>query len=321
MWIRVFWQHSCISRISKGENKTATVFLFQCLAVADTIFLIFTASCNCTDAILQCADDTYSKFYRCKKQAYLCVYCDPFMQISHMTSVWITVFLGIIRYTAVCYPFDVKSIFSIAKVKFICLLTIVLFVIFESLFMATQRVDETKDIATNETCNEMGRGNKVTYNYFTLTYLYGFKVGFHYLIPLCILTFIKFKIIHALRTGSKDNIRQTSNRNKQRSRKTTLILVVILMIFLMCYTPFPVQKILFVLDLLHGTAEKLFFFASRTFIVINSGINLIVYTSFNKRYRKLMLMNLCKQSENTDERSNTVPQTSSTAQIHISTKF
>ena len=284
------------------KTKTATTFLFQCLAVADTLFLLFFASCMCSDALLQCTKQSFSQYYRCNKQGYIYLYCDPFM---YMTSVWITVFLGVIRFVAVCYPLHFNNAFTLAKVKHICLIAVVIFVIFESFWLAVQRVEETKFADSgNATCIVLGSRNKIARN----IYIFGFQTLIHYLIPLSSLTFITFRIIQAMRIRTTPTRRQTLNRNKQKDMKITKILVIILMIFLICNTSYLVQTALFLLNVVGDIGDKVLFFASRALLVINSGINIIVYTRFNKHYRKLMLAQLLIRIENTENRVGVIHQ-------------
>ena len=292
----------------REKTKTATTFLFQCLAIADTSFLFLFASCVCSDAILQCADESYSRFYRCNRQAYLYFSCDPPMYMLHLCSVWITVFLGVIRFVAVCYPMHFTNAFTTEKVKRVCLIGVASFAVFEAFWY----VKKTKDFDTNGTCFVSGSSNNMAKN----IYIFGFTSVIHYFIPLCSLSFITLRIIHALRTRNNNDTgmrRQTMNRNTKRNMNITKILVIILMIFLICNTCYFIQFSLFLLNVVGDIGDKVLFFASRSLLVVNSGINVIVYTGFNKHYRKRMLMQLCNKNEITDNRTITAPKTETTS--------
>ena len=134
------------------KKKTPTTFLFQCLAVADTAFLVLFASCNGTDAIIQCSSESTSLEYRCDSQAYLFFICDPFLYTAHLTSTWYTVCLAMIPFSAVNYPIKFKTTFTLTRVKWLCLVIAVFSLGFEMLCLVVMDVRELDEvyISTNK---------------------------------------------------------------------------------------------------------------------------------------------------------------------------
>ena len=298
----------------RERKKSPTTFLFQCLAVADTTFLLSFSSCLCTDAMLQCVGDSYSRYYRCHKQAYVFYLCDPLMYMAHLTSVWITVLLGIIRFTAVCYPLHFTKTFTLAKVKRICVIALVFFAIFELFWLAVRKVEETDivDLYNNDTCVALVNRNDVAES----VYILGFTLVIHYLIPLTTLTFVTFKIIFALRARSSNTGAQS--RSQRQAKSITRILVVILMILFICNTFHLVQMALFLKKVYGNIAGHVVFFISRSLLVINSGINVIVYVTVSKDYRRMMLAQLCSGSRYSDnDNSTSVSRATSCAQLSV----
>ena len=278
----------------KEKKESPITFLFKCLAIADTAFLVCFCSLMCTDAMLQCVDENYSQYYRCHKQAYLFYYGDAPMHMAHLTSVWITVLLGIIRFAAVCYPLRFKSTFTLTKVKRICAIALVFIVPFELFWLVVKDVEESDKVYSykNETCVESVNRDDVAF----MVYVFGFTFAIHILIPLITLTFITFKIIFALRARSSRRAEQSPHHKQTRS--VSLILVFILIIFLINSIFHVVQMVLFQMNAYANTASQIIFFISRCLLAINSGINVIIYITLSKHYRTIMLAQLCAGKTN-----------------------
>ena len=112
----------------KEKNKTANTFLFQCFAAEDTSFFTLNMNQYMHRWYIFMCRLSYLRYYRCHIQGYMMVYFYPFTYISHLTSIWITVFLGIIRFVAVCYPLHFENM--LPCFKRISLLEVVILALF-----------------------------------------------------------------------------------------------------------------------------------------------------------------------------------------------
>ena len=304
------------------KKQTATSFLFQCLALADTLFLVLFAACSASDAITQCSGIMYSQYYRCHHQAYLFYIAGPLIYMAHVSSVWILVFLSVIRFTAVVFPHHLKSVFALARVKCICGIAVAVIIVFEMAWFVITKVGETGTkidkyanessvlampnevhfttsanetratdiprsdlVHANENCITLMPRNDLAYT----IYVSGFTRVLHVYVPVLALYVLTILIIIALwrRNRAKKTKGSATRKRHQDYRNTTRTLVIILVLFCICIT----------LGMGHVTftgsqANHVWFFVARCLLVINSSINSVVYVVLSAFYRKLILRQL-----------------------------
>ena len=122
---------------------------------------------------------------------------------------------------------------------------------------------------------------------------YALQAVFLFLLPLGIMVWAHFRIFRVLELHSKGGNTTSSTSNKQR--KVTKMLAVVTLTFFCCWTPFIIIRALRYFGVYNGDIPwKL----SQLLILLNSGINPILYCFFSGQFRssfKAFMRCNCKQ--------------------------
>ena len=189
------------------------------------------------------------------------------------------------RYIAVCHPFRASALCT--KYKARC--SIIAILLFAGIFSIPQVL--------------FAFGSYRNYGYiirnYRLDYIYfiGMIPVFMYLIPLSILLFItvRLRMVLKLMLEQRMNI-QKEPQGKDRERRITISLFVILTVFLVCQCTTCLVYLVdilqyWVIDTDHDFVYKIIFmsFVGRhVLIVFNSSVNVLIYVYFSKHYRRLV---------------------------------
>ena len=122
-----------------------------------------------------------------------------------------------------------------------------------------------------------------------------------FLVPLGTLCALNFKLVAAFKRTQplqKDSTKKRSRRASRSDNELTLTLIVIVLVFVVCQTPALVTQLLVVLLPAHlqGCPQPLFFYEriSDLLVVTNSAVNFIVYCFCSRRYRRILLLSVCR---------------------------
>lgn len=122
---------------------------------------------------------------------------------------------------------------------------------------------------------------------------YAFQAVILFLLPLGIMIWAHFSIFRFLQAHSKDGRTTSSVSSKQR--KVTKMLAVVTLVFFCCWTPFIVIRALRYFGVYDG---DIMWKLSQLLILLNSGINPILYCFFSGQFRssfKAFIKCNCKQ--------------------------
>ena len=282
--------------LSRDPSKSATPLLLISLEVADTLFLLAVLLLRVTSTVLQHVD--YAHVYAW--MPYLAKYVYPLALVFQMGSIYCTVLVTVNRYVTVCMPHRARwcslrmsRIHVIIVCCFCFLFNIPRFLQFD----ATRHYDVTTNrtfVVTTPT--DLARNQLFQILYSNLAYCLVM-----FLVPLGTLCALNFKLVAAFKRTQPLQNHSTKKRSRRASRsdnELTLTLIVIVLVFVVCQTPALVTQLLVVLLPAHlqGCPQPLFFYEriSDLLVVTNSAVNFIVYCFCSRRYRRILLLSVCR---------------------------
>ena len=123
------------------------------------------------------------------------------------------------------------------------------------------------------------------------------------IIPLTVLTIFNIKLIKAVRAS-----REMHSETQRQQNNTTVILVTIVITFIICFTPYLLQDVLWTIllymynrDGIHMYTEDEIhlrmvytytFMLGDMFLAVNSAVNFLIYLARGERFRRI-LKNIC----------------------------
>jgi len=274
------------------RNKVAR-FLLQSLAFADNLFLVTTVAVQMFSGMGLYLD---WQLYE-KANPYLMVYIWPFIHITQLLTVWMTVLVSLNRYIAICMPFRAHKLCSLKVVRiqvaFLCF-----FSFFYNIprFMEYELKYNYKNSTTNPNITffhsvEGKESDMKLSPYYTVIYENCLYCLFVFLGPLVILIIMNVRLINELVRARKRLSQQSIKMpGEEEEQNLTLVMVVIVVIFVICQTPAFVNILLgFVLGNDAYACKKPYFYyyhLSNLFVASNSATNFFVYFVFRKSFRE-----------------------------------
>ena len=262
----VFW---------KGNFKSSTSFLFMCLALTDSAVLL-------TAFLVYSIPPVFT--YMSNKELLLSynligvyVFASLMYIVSQTITMWMTVLIAINRYIIVCHPLRASQWCTNSNLKKQVAAVIVLAVVYNIAIF----------------------GEIVMYNLpiTDMLDMYILDAICSLIMPICILSLLNIRLIQALNTHRR---MQIQNRSIQKDNATTFVLVVVIVVVIICQLPhlfnFVIQISLSTMRT--NTCDNLFYLEqiSVTLVVLNSAVNLIIYTLCNKRFRAVLIEKVFKRN-------------------------
>ncbi|XP_050406965.2 sex peptide receptor-like [Patella vulgata] len=259
--------------LQRKEMRSVTSFVLSAIAVADL-----------SRALLSLPVSLYIcvPYFKSYTPYHWCVYFGlPFIIVTRMlntSSVWLTLYLGVLRYISVCHPIKAK-IWCRYKIgiRVVIIVFAISFFGFVSEFFMTKIVlvafwnDEEKE------------------DYFTLclivmkqSYLYIqtiLEIIFVQIIPCVGMLLITCKLVYTIKSAAKSReaMSQQLSSRKNESHQTTLLLIAILIAFLICEIPHTIFQV-FLLLTIYGTSHS-FHFLLRYINILDTILIQILYTT------------------------------------------
>ena len=246
----------------KQTKKKSTSFLFQALALADTlvIFTLFTFDVSLyfyykdTFAYTQFSVDALVLF-------------DCFGEISILLTNGITILLTVTRLIAVCFPLYASTICSIRRVRCYLVATIIAaigcFLPFTFAFLLNIE--------------------KLTGPIYDVI----FRPLVFSAFPLLIITTMTIIIMVRLKVLNNRRINMTAAH--RRKNKSTRVLITVNIVFVVCSLPWPLFNVLKYAGL--SCIGSVVSYTVPFFHIVNSSVNFLIYTMLSKQYRDVVIQN------------------------------
>ncbi|KAJ8318828.1 hypothetical protein KUTeg_003919 [Tegillarca granosa] len=255
----------------RKEMQSTTILFLRALVVTDTGILIFASIA---------ISHTLSLFHP-ELHYFKDVFCN----------VWITVFVSVERYIAICHPFIATRICTKRK-TWISLIAISIISVVYNIprLFATQPQTPCRK-KTDVECFELVTtyfGKSYFYITVYMVWMFAFII---YIIPLILLSVLNTLLIIELmrmrkrRTGT--NIQDDSEAN------LSLVLVLIVVVFILCQTPGLFAQFDFLFD---KVVMLKWLAVSNTLFVMNSAVNFLIYTAAGRKFRKTLCKMLKRMS-------------------------
>lgn len=210
----------------------------------------------------------------------LCIY--PLNAIAQTCSVWTFVLISIERFAAVCQPLKRHKLLTCSQAK----LAEIMIVVFAFCYNVVRFWEYEADSSAPLGFNRLLRDNHFYYVYY-YTVLY---VLTHFFVPFFIILTLNACILRSLRRSHRRW--QEMSRKQIQQRKTSAMIVTVILMFAFCNTaPFliniweAIDKTLF-----YGPRMKTAFIlldVSNLLIVLNSSTTAIIYWIYCRKFRRM----------------------------------
>lgn len=289
--------------LRKEYVNTSTYVYLTGLTVSDSLFLVFD--------ILLCVKDLLSKNSTLALAGYpgtTFPVFHPLANTFHCTSIWLTLGFTVDRYIMICHPFEgskfctrKRAIFTVVGIYiFGFLYNIPRFLEYETYVLPNLFSDKKYTIAIH---TEIGASQvflKVIH-----FWMYLFCV---FLIPCVTLSVLNTLLLVTVKRSRIMGRRMSLGVDPSPKNDTTIMLVAVVVVFLVCQLPALIIKTIFAsqpekfvrmdskydyLNIIQEVANFL--------VIVNSAINIILYCGFSKRFRKTFAQIFCYKCHNSSK--------------------
>ena len=219
--------------------------------------------------------------------------------IAHTATIWTPILVGLHRYIVVCRPLLAARLCTVryARMLSICVLLLSVLVNFPQFFRReiqeapSNRTDIYTQVTYHAVDTEMAHSP-----WYTIAYDKVCRIGLiNYVIPVLIMLFITVRLRQSLYSSMQQRMQMREGQSHTKDdRGPDVMVIVILIVFMICHTGYPLGTILeYVLVNTSGGINFIGVYcamlaAFKTFILINSSVNCLIYIKFNRRFRKTL---------------------------------
>ena len=262
--------------------KKTTRFLLQNVAVADIAYLV--ASIFIVSPSMIAREHSLFSLLNIITMAYI----TPLWELLQMTAVYAVVIVTVDRYIAICHPLQSIKLSTIRNARWTVGITWFIAVIFN-----IPRFCEFELISY--TCEDPDGVERMCYliditsaGLTTGTFLKVHDTYFIIVVKLCIplviLIICNTKLIMAVRSS-----RARHGDTHRNQLNTTVMLVAIVILFVICVTPDLMLNIfVFYYDLIDWSIFMYLDVFARLLLVVNSSFNFIIYLARGQRFRRIL---------------------------------
>ena len=291
------------------RRKNTATFLFITLAALNTMELVGRFSCfsvekfcNISKAYFAYVCTVHDNWFWPVNVAYL----RPLIYAFHLAGTWNIVLVTACRYVAACYPFKVKQLVSMTKIRIAMVCIIVASVAFYIPRFVAFNVDVTED----QTAYKLTYKDFATDSSFSIWYTTVIHSLLNYAIPFACLAYMTVVLINHLHKNKLRQEQMTSHGKKEDG--ITSVLVTVVITFMLCELLSPVIRILIVVlpyEVLKGCGNALMYFngISTLGLLVNASVNFIIYSnlgsfgrSFRRKLRQRLGLSVAVESTTTD---------------------
>ena len=275
----VFW---------KGNFKSSTSFLFLSLSLIDSAVLLTVFA-----SWIVFVDDNFDWLPH-ELNIYLDVCAFPLLYMAEAATVWVTVLIAVNRYIIVCLPLRASQWCTLSKVKKQLVVVLVLVVLYNIPQIVRFRVvHTTRNNGTSHVTYIEVMGQK-SFPQFYHVYVYILPIIALVSLPLCILTFLTIRLIKATKAHRRMQAEMQRQNNHPDSRMTFALIIVVI-VFIICKVPLFIFLAMTLLGRPSSVSECYMDIMYYTLIALNSAVNFIIYIVINRRFRNVLLANVCRR--------------------------
>lgn len=291
--------------------RSTTSYLLQALAVADSLYLL-----TCLEFQFLTTLYFYLPSFRLAfpRFAYFQLIVWPLAGMVQMSAVWLVVLVTGERYLAVCHPLSVKRSATISRTRMavgIVFLGAVLFNLPAAFDLKTVTVkcdDQLTEIQVGATWLAWNKPYQLIYK---TILCFVFRTA----LPLTIVLYFNVRLLQDVRASAK--ISKHSSRQMAASSSSTSsssgdelnrIIIFVVTVFIACETPDVLSRILFTVKWYQPSFplnwSQLLSLGTMTnfMLTINSSVNVVIYVVTGRKFRKVMMRQLCLWSQGGDKR-------------------
>ena len=281
----VFW---------KGKFNKSTSFLFMCLSLTDSSVLLSTVWMP----LVPFEKSARSTQYFSTVHPYVVVYVLPLCLVAQTATVWVTVVVTINRYIVVCLPLRASQWCTITKVKIQMTVVLLFAILYNIPKCAEFRVVQVAyDNGTSFTTRYVITKLWTNYTYQLLynSVLYAICI---IVLPTCILAVLTIRLIKALKAHRRMQM-EMQTLHSQNENSMTFVLVIIVIVLIVCQLPALVTRMLWIAAPYEAYCCGGYMFymlpITNMLVVLNSAINFVIYTLFNKCFRDVLVEKVFKR--------------------------
>lgn len=290
--------------------RSTTSHLLQALAVADSLYLL-----TCLEFQFLTTIYFYLPSFRLAfpRFAYFQLIVWPLAGMVQMSAVWLVVLVTGERYLAVCHPLSVKRSATISRTRMAVGVVFLGAVLFN---LPTAFDLNTVTVKCNDQLSEIQIG--ATWLAFNNPYQLIYKTilcfVFRTALPLTIVLYFNVRLLQGVRASAK--ISKHSSRQMASSSSTSSssgdelnrLIIFVVTVFVVCETPDVLYRILWTAKFYEPSfpiswPQMLSLGTMTNFMLtINSSVNVVIYVVTGKKFRKVMMRQLCLRSQGGDKR-------------------
>ena len=283
--------------LSQRVMSSSTYSYLSALAMSDTVFLFFTMLLLLKDTDKPLKDGTawQDPVYYIKMFPIV----HPAAVTFQVTSIWLTLAFTVDRYIMICHPFSAERWCSISRARKTIVFLIILSVLYNiPRFLEYEVIEEEIPPMLNITFPSIVKyrltklGSSELFRELNHSWLYLICVAGLPFISLAVLnTFLMFAVFASRKKGIQLNAKE------RRRNDTTVMLIGVIVIFLVCQGPALVSRMVWALNVNVYTTSlswNIFSEISNFLVLLNSAINIVPYYFFGKKFRRQFWRLFCK---------------------------
>ena len=271
----------------KGNFKSSTSFLFLSLALTDSAVLL---------TVFTCYIVTLHFFIDCLPRdvrIYLGVCAYPLRFMAETATIWVTVLIAVNRYIIVCLPIRASQWCTLSKVKIQLAVVLLLAVLYNIPRVVRYRVIHvTRNNGTSYVTRvEMGSSS---FQQFYYVYVYILPLIVTECLPLFILTLLTVRLIKAMKAHRR-MLAEMQRQHSQPDSSMTFALVIVVIVFIIGRAPLLIGRVMMLLGWWYSVYACYMNLMYYTFLALNSAVNYVIYILINRRFRSVLLANVCRR--------------------------
>ena len=265
--------------LARDRSTPVASFLLQVMAVADNLFLLLWFIHYSVRDILRYWDIDAQQH---PAWIYVRVFTFPFLYMTQMETIWLTVVVAMNRYMAICLPYRAPHLCTIHNVY----KEVIFVTVFSIAYNIPRFFELTVLSVDNQTVWDRTDIGKDTL--YKTVYTDAMYYLFTFVLPLLILGFVNTRVIVAYQ-GIRRRKRRMTSRRADNENNITLVMIMVVAIFMLCQAPARIVQLVWSYSYNHCEEYQYYLIhISNSLEVLNSSINFLIYFIFRKRFRDIL---------------------------------